>query len=169
MIPAQCEVDWGAWATLFTGCAAVLAALIVGLKQSRIQELQAKIADRVASTEEARIRLELFEKRYAFVVVLNRFVSRVRSKKDFWTEEDTAFLEESKRAQYLFPREMKAIIDRLWYLAADYQGTSDMLTSRIPGERDEAIKQRPKLRNDLNKIVEDFYEVCDREMRPFQH
>ncbi|WP_156494669.1 hypothetical protein [Brevundimonas sp. GW460-12-10-14-LB2] len=101
MIPAQCEVDWGAWATLFTGCAAVLAALIVGLKQSRIQELQAKIADRVASTEEARIRLELFEKRYAFVVVLNRFVSRVRSKKDFWTEEDTAFLEESKRAQYL--------------------------------------------------------------------
>lgn len=64
---------------------------------------------------------------------------------------------------------MKAIIDRLWYLAADYQGTSDMLTSRIPGERDEAIKQRPKLRNDLNKIVEDFYEVCDREMRPFQH
>lgn len=169
MIPAQCEVDWGAWATFFTGCAAVIAALIVGLRQAKIQEQQATIAARVASTEEARIRLELFEKRYAFVIVLNKFVSRVRSKRDFWTEEDSAFLDESRRAEYLFPRETKAIIDRLWNLAADYQATTDMMTSRIPGERDQALEQRPKLRAELNKIVEEFYAVCDREMRPFNH
>lgn len=169
MIPAQCEVDWGAWATFFTGCAAVGAAIYVGRKQTKIQQKQTDIADRVASIEEARIRLELFEKRYAFVVVLNKFVSRVRSKKDFWTEEDTLFLDESRRAEYLFPREMKAIIDRLWNLAADYQGTSDMLTSRIPGEREEAIKKRPGMRAELNQIVEEFYDVCDRELRPFQH
>ncbi|MGQ2971619.1 hypothetical protein [Brevundimonas mediterranea] len=169
MIPAQCEVDWGAWATFFTGCAAVTAASVIGVMQSKIQKQQANIADRVASTEEARIRLELFEKRYAFVIVLNKFVSRVRSKKDFWTEEDTAFLDESRRAEYLFPRETKAIIDRLWNIAADYQGTSDMMTSRIPGEREQALEQRPKLRAELNKIVEEFYGVCDREMRPFKH
>ena len=143
MIPAQCEVDWGAWATLFTGCAAVVAALIIGLKQTRIQELQAKIADRVASTEEARIRLELFEQRYEFVVVLNKFVSRIRSKKDFWTQEDSDFLDVSRRAQYLFPRETKAIIDRLWDVASDYQATSADMTGTSPADKAEAIKKRP--------------------------
>lgn len=145
-----------------------MAALIVGLKQSRIQELQAKIADRVASTEEARIRLELFEQRYAFVVVLNKFVSRIRSKKDFWTEEDSEFLDASRRAEYLFPREMKQIIDRLWNVASDYQATQEDMSSRSPSEKAEAIKKRPGLRDEINKIVDEFYQVCDREMRPFK-
>ena len=77
-------------------------------------------------------------------------------------------MDESRRAEYLFPRETKAIIDRLWNIAADYQATSDELTSRIPSERAEAIKKRPGLRAEINKIVEEFYEVCDRELRPFK-
>lgn len=169
MIPAQCEVDWGAWATFFTGCAAVAAALTVGLRQSKIQEQQAAIAARVAATEEARIRLELFEKRYEFVLTLDAFVKRVRAKREFWTDEDTAFLAGARRAEFLFPRDLKAIIDRLWNIASDYQASADAMASPIMAEREAAVEDRKNLRASLNATVEEFYELCDREIRPFDN
>lgn len=168
MIPTQCEVDWGAWATFFTGCAAVVAALVVGLRQSKIQELQADIASRVAATEEARIRLELFELRYAFVVALRNFVTRIHSSKDYWTVEDTKFLEESRRAEYLFPRELKPIIDRIWDIGADYQTSTMNLNSNNKAEETKAGQERSALRKDLDKAVKEFFDLCDRELRPFK-
>lgn len=168
MIPAQCEVDWGAWATFFTGCAAVVAALVVGLRQSKIQELQADIASRVAATEEARIRLELFELRYAFVVALRNFVTRIHSSKDYWTVEDTKFLEESRRAEYLFPRGLKPIIDRIWDIGADYQTSTMNLNSNNKAEKIKAGQERSALRKDLDKAVKEFFDLCDRELRPFK-
>ena len=122
----------------------------------------------MASTEEARIRLELFDKRYDFVLTLNAFVKRVQAKRDFWTDEDTAFLEGARRAEFLFPRDLKAIIDKLWSIGASYQAAAEDLSSADPDVRDGARESRKVLRASLNETVDEFYKLCDREIRPFK-
>lgn len=169
MIPAQCEIDWGAWATFFTGVAAVGAAIYVGRKQTKIQAQQTLIADRVASTEEARIRLEMFDKRYEFVETLDAFVKRVRSKRDEWTDEDTAFLDGARRAEFLFPRDLKQIIDDLWMDGAHYRDAAEDLTSPDDAKREAAQENRKQIRLSLDASVEAFRAMCDREVRPFNN
>jgi hypothetical protein len=70
-------IDWSAWATFVAGIAAVIGAIVVGLKQAGIAREQASIADRqaqimarqteiassVAETEATRLRYELYETR----------------------------------------------------------------------------------------------------------
>lgn len=179
-----CELNWSAWATLFTGftaivsalilgaatlftgLAAVAAALFVGLRQADIQRRQATISERMASTEEARIRLELFDKRYQFVQTVSAFIRRVRSSHEEWTDEDTAFLTEAREAEFLFPRRLKEIIDRMWILAVDYRDAAEDLDNEE--KRFEARQRRRELRASINEAVEEFDRLCAAELRPFK-
>lgn len=176
-------IDWGAWATFSTGLMAVAAALAVGLlqlkiskrqtkilaRQAEIQKNQTDISERIAATEESRIRLEMFEKRYEFIETLNAFVRRVRSKRDEWTDEDTAFLEGAKRAEFLFPRSLKGIIDNLWIGGAEYRDAAENLADPDMAKREAARETRKELRASLDASVDEFDQLCDREVRPFDN
>jgi hypothetical protein len=174
VIPDGYIIDWAAWATFSTGVLAVGAALFVGVRQSRIGQRQTdilaqqvEISDRIAATEEARVRLELFQKRYEFVQTYNLFIKRVRAKRDDFSEEDTAFLEGAKEAEFLFPRALKGLIDELWTLAIYYLDAGADLANPDEKVAEAARKKRVEVRAKIDEAAKKFDELCDRAMRPF--
>lgn len=66
----------GAGATLVTGILAVIAAVIIGIRQSRIANNQASIAAHQSKTDEMRLRSELFERRLSVYVRLRNHLNR---------------------------------------------------------------------------------------------
>lgn len=68
----------------------------------------------------------------------------------------------------MFPRELKPIIDRIWDIGADYQTSTMNLNSNNKAEKTKAGQERSALRKDLDKAVKEFFDLCDRELRPFK-
>ena len=167
IIPSGCAWDWQAVATLVAGLGAVVAALTVGLRQTEILHRQAEIAADLASIERAKIRFDLFDKRFEFVTIFQSFVRRIRSKNDLWTDEDDAFLTAARQAEFLFPLSMKPLIDELWDTSIAYQDAGDNLTSGDEALAQKAREDRKQLRQDLDGIVRRFSVMFDSEMRPF--
>ena len=58
-----CSFDWQSFSTLATGIAAVVGAVIVGLKQTEISRRQTDILKRQVELEDAKLRADLFERR----------------------------------------------------------------------------------------------------------
>ena len=159
--------DWQAIATLVTGLSAVGAALCVGARQTKILRRQSAIASRLAEIERAKIRFELFDRRFQFVMAFDAFVMRVRSKRDFLADEDVAFVVATNEAKFLFPRSIKPLIDELWDTAVLYQEAGDNLASDDEAVAQNAREDRKKVRCDLDDLVSRFSEMFDAEMRPF--
>ncbi|MEY4246128.1 MAG: hypothetical protein RLZZ245_3713 [Verrucomicrobiota bacterium] len=167
IVPSGWVVDWQAWATLAAGGLAVAAALAVGVMQTKLLSRQTEISSELADIERAKIRFELFEKRYEFVTIFYAFVGRIRSKTDIWNDEDDAFVAATRQAEYLFPASMRPLIEDLWDTSVAYQDAGDNLASKDQAVRDRAIADRNRLRRDLDDLVLRFSEMFDAEIRPF--
>ncbi|MBB5687656.1 hypothetical protein [Sphingobium boeckii] len=74
-----CNFDWQSFSTLFTGIAAVVGAVIVGLKQTGISSKQTDILDRQVELEEAKLRADLFERRLETYEATADFVIHISS------------------------------------------------------------------------------------------
>lgn len=119
-------MDWGEFATLFTGIAAVLAAYGVGQRQARILEAQHQLG-------ELSLRSTLFEKRVrvydatrrwlAYIAMHGAIPGRVLERRinsegpPEGSEIERDFLEQLDRARFLFRPAVFAELDRLWKLA----------------------------------------------------
>lgn len=167
----NCDVDWiavsnftMAGATLITGFLAVGAAFYVGRRQTEIQQ-------NLADTERARIRHELFDRRMEFVRELRAFEMRIhsiRNNEEFdLTEDDYRFVQIENEAKFIFPRKLKSIIDTIWKHGIEYADMAKQLKSEDLEERSSAQQKRSELRHKLEKAREEFDEMLDGVIRPF--
>jgi hypothetical protein len=76
------DFSWEAFATLFTGLAAVLAAFAVGWRQGSIQKIQAEIQKRQTELQEFELRSDLFDRRYRVFEKVERFLAEILQNAD---------------------------------------------------------------------------------------
>lgn len=101
---------WEAFATLSTGVGAVIAALVIGLRQAEIQRRQTKISERqtlilLRQTQlaELTLRKELFEKRHRIYILTYRLLQATRSMpKEEQNEAVREFALAKDQAKFLF-------------------------------------------------------------------
>lgn len=167
----NCVIDWiavsnftMAGATFATGILAVGAAFYVGRRQAEIQQ-------DLADIKRARIRHELFDRRMEFVRKLRAFETRINSTPNDdefdLTEDDFRFIQIAKESEYIFPRKLKSIIDTIWEYGIEYAETAKHLKSTNAEKRSSAQEKRSELRHELQKAREEFDEMLDGYMRPF--
>ena len=95
------EFDWQSFATLATGLSAVIAATLVGLRQTDIQHRQTKV-------QEDALRLELFEKRYLVFQKAEQFLREiVQEANDPKIETQHNFRVAIGESRFLFKPEVK--------------------------------------------------------------
>ncbi|MFY7838179.1 MAG: hypothetical protein ACOVQ0_18060 [Novosphingobium sp.] len=116
-----CEFDWPSFATLTSGLAAVIGAVVVGLKQvgiarrqADITDKQADILDRQVKLEAAKLRADLFQRRLATFEATADFVFHITALPE--QDEKAAarislFAEKMRESQFLF--EDPAVYKRL--------------------------------------------------------
>ncbi|WP_303699594.1 hypothetical protein [Brevundimonas naejangsanensis] len=164
-------IDWvvasnlaAAGATLITGVSAVLAAVHVGRRQTKIQQ-------DLADIERARIRHELFDRRMEFVRELRAFETRTKSTRNDdefdLTEDDFRFIKMEQEAKFIFPRNLKPILDTLWDYGIEYAELAKHLKSTDLEERSSAQQKRSELRHKLEEAREEFDKMLDGVIRPF--
>ena len=102
------EFDWQSFATLATGLSAVIAATLVGLRQTDIQHRQTKV-------QEDALRLELFEKRYLVFQKAEQFLREiVQEANDPKIETQHNFRVAIGESRFLFKPEVKEGLNEIW-------------------------------------------------------
>jgi hypothetical protein len=100
--------DWPSFATLMTGGFAVLAAYLVGRRQTDIQSRQADI-------QEAMLRSDLFDRRYNVFERAERFIREILQKADDPSPEtQREFLIAMGEARFLFSPKVREGLDEIW-------------------------------------------------------
>jgi hypothetical protein len=113
---------WEAFSTLATGLAAVLAAIVIGLRQAGIAHRQAEIADQQrkilgqqADTDSARLKGELFEKRFAVYEGVKSFLSAiVREGGDPGGIYAQGFLVALDQSRFLYRAQVSDDLQEIW-------------------------------------------------------
>jgi hypothetical protein len=74
---AWTDFSWEAFATLATGIGAVVAAIVVGLRQAGISDRQSRILERQVGLDELKLRSDLFDRRFAVYEATRKFVGHI--------------------------------------------------------------------------------------------
>lgn len=117
-------LSWEAFATLLTGLAAVVAAVIVGLRQAAIQREQVAVAarqtqilDRQTALAELSLRKDLFEKRYEVYRATNNLLVKALQEGGFVDYNDPIqqpFLMAKDAAKFLFRPSVEVGLQEIW-------------------------------------------------------
>jgi hypothetical protein len=171
---------WEAFAALVTGLAAVVAAVIVGLRQAGIQLAQARISskqtdilDKQVQLEELKLRNELFDRRFeiyqktqAYLVALSSIDKRSDIKKtlmEFLTARDTS--------QFLFHKRGAATLLNIYQLGEEISAAHDAVETARAGNRDVTphanalAAAKAKIQPIYNVLHESFPELWLAEIR----
>lgn len=163
--------SWEAFATILTGLGALIAALVIGLRQVEIQRTQTQIQLRQTKLAELALRKDLFEKRHAIYLAtyhLLRAATRTTPKKevdqifhDFAVAKDQAkFLFHqgvAERLEEIFQKSSHVIMVR------DSQGTAYRPTTEHLKLSDEYVEWMVRAEFHLSDIFGDelkLTEVC---------
>jgi len=145
-----CQFDWQSFATLTTGLAAVLGAVIVGWKQVGIADRQANISEhqsgilgRQVDLEETKLRAELFQRRLETFEITADFILHIMELPQT-DEADTrtkSFCSKMRESQFLFSNpEVYPTLVSFWEKGNDVR--LDLRTSRA--EHENGIKHNPE-------------------------
>lgn len=117
-------LSWEAFATLASGLLAVIAAVIVGLRQVAIQREQVAVAarqteilDRQTALAELTLRHELFEKRYAVYAAANNLLFKAVQNGEWVSYNDevrATFAAAMDKAKFLFRPSVSAALQEIW-------------------------------------------------------
>ena len=143
---------WEAFATLFTGLAAVVGAVYIGHRQLRISELT--------------VRTELFDKRFEYYKLFEKYLSAVRSTEgEISLELQNEFLAESRKAELIFPTKITPEIDEIWNKGFEYKDLQEDLASQDSAKSDAARGRRKEIRADLDAAYKRFQEIASKQIR----
>lgn len=123
------EFDWQSFSTLVTGLTAVIAALIIGWRQSQILAMQSEISEMQATTDMLRLRHELFDRRlevYRSTMSLIRHIVSHATKPS--SELQNEFLLAKGQATFLFSADVNAHLQTVWESACDYELVKGQMT-----------------------------------------
>ena len=109
------QFDWPSFATLVTGLAAVSAAVVIGLRQTKITERQNAVA-------EMALKLDLYDRRFSvYTEVLNSLevVTKLDKIGEVFYDLHKTIRSNAETSRFLFDdrvyRQLKAIDRRIWY------------------------------------------------------
>lgn len=115
---AWCSFTWEAFATLFTGVAAVVGATVIGWRQSQIMAKQTAISEKQAEIEKLNHRSEQFDRR------MKVYETAVEWLRHFWAHGSAAtgdlhnrYIWAIETAKFLFRPEVSAAMEN-WRKAA---------------------------------------------------
>ena len=127
--------SWEAFSTLATGAGAVLAAVVIGVRQSAIAERQVAIADRQsrilekqAHLEELKLRSELFERRFAVYQATRSFCVSIMAHADEPEQGiQRDFLTALDQSKFLFRPSVYADLKDLWARSCGFFATRSVM------------------------------------------
>jgi hypothetical protein len=109
------EFSWEAFATLVAGILAVIAAGVIGWRQSQISKRQAEILDGQLQLERQRHKAELFEKRFAVYEATRKILQNLMKHANEPEDEfKRAYLVAIDQSKFLFRHDVYESLDRLW-------------------------------------------------------
>lgn len=153
------EFSWEALATLVTGLAAVIAAMLVGLRQAGIADRQSRILARQVGLDELALRAELFEQRFAVYEGVRKFLAAIMAYADKPEPEiERGYLVAMDQARFLFRPEVHEQLREVWKRAcgffavksvmkAQYEKTGDYGHANIEKEHEHLLWLAGKLEN----------------------
>jgi hypothetical protein len=144
---------WEAFATLVTGILAVIAAVVIGVRQSGIASAQTDIAGRQAdiagrqaeilqkqvALDELKLRADLFEKRFAVYDATRHILSQAiqDSKRPARGDErETAFLIAKDQATFLFRPSVSDDLHSIWMSICASQAVRAEMDANFARDRD---------------------------------
>lgn len=134
-------LSWEAFATLFTGIAAVAGAVVIGWRQQRIIQGQAEI-------ERLTLNASLFDRRLKIVDSFNKLRQSLKWRASDPSEALAEFAKASEVAVFLFPMTTADLISEIW-------GVATKLVSARTGMDEEANEENKKA------IYEAMYRPAD--------
>jgi hypothetical protein len=156
-LSAACEVDWQALATFLTGILAVVAAVHVGRKQTKIQERQTRLI-------ENDLKISLLETRTKCVSDMREIYWAWMRYAKLSQEEMHKFYKLMEQAQLMFPlavsKKLDDLVDATFWSEQHYQrsqiyndrGEQDLANDRLEksfAEEDKVMKLMPELLKEL--------------------
>lgn len=130
-------VPWDALATLASGALAVGAATFVAIRQLEISKRQTAIQEELAEIEAAKLRAELFDRRFAVYEATARFAAAIVAHAKFPADDIARdFQLAMDRARLLFRPSVSDFLQVAWGRACDLMSAADTLEGvRSPAER----------------------------------
>lgn len=139
-----CSFDWQSFSTLATGMAAVVGAVIVGLKQTEISRKQTDILKRQVELEDAKLRADLFERRLETYEATADFVMNVWATPNDDAEADARikrFNMKMRESQFLFSdQNVYRRLYEFWEIGNKARHNSTLLSA----EREQRLKYDPE-------------------------
>ncbi|MCF8505000.1 MAG: hypothetical protein K9G59_08805 [Caulobacter sp.] len=148
------DFSWEAFATLATGLSAVAAATGVAINQMKITRQQLE-------NERLSLRLALFEKRYAFHLLLARYKAATRFQKGVSIQLQRDFVREARQARFLFPAVVGNIVSEIASLGDEYQDLTPEKDASDKQIRQDAIERRKGIRARQDELFKKFDEIAD--------
>lgn len=142
--------DWQSFATLVTGLAAVGAAAVIGLKQSRIQQRQASIQD----TE---LRLALFDRRFSVFRRTEQYLREILQHAASPSREtEMEFLRAMGEARFLFSPAVLSGLDLVWKQGCEFHALKVVMDRCLQTEGHHGVGNPEKEAAALNWFHEYF-------------
>jgi F0F1-type ATP synthase membrane subunit c/vacuolar-type H+-ATPase subunit K len=114
--------SWEAFSTLSAGVAAVLGAIVVGIKQAKISSQQTEILKRQIQLEELSFRASLFERRMKIYESTSEFLlSIIRNASPPDGDREISFLRAQRDTEFLFAPNVLDHLNEIWRRAAEYR------------------------------------------------
>lgn len=128
-----CGLSWEAFATLFTGVLAVLAAVVVGRQQIGISAKQTDILDRQVRLQEMSLREALFERRMAVFNVVQLFLADVLRDGVIRRSLESRFLEALGQIPLLFRPQVQEGVMAAYGTAKELNALQDQIRAAEAG------------------------------------
>lgn len=125
------QFDWPSFATLTTGALAVLAAMYVGKKQTKISERQVEL-------EEATLRADLFDRRmavYESAATMLQLLPQGRGQSDETRAAYSDYFPRMREGQFLFKDPaVRTMLTAIWARASDHETDLQALRTLDPAD-----------------------------------
>lgn len=121
--------SWEAFATLAAGFGAVIAATVIGVRQTGIADRQARILERQVALDELRLRSDLFDRRWAVYEATREFLAEImRHAAEPKQELQHEFLMSMNEASFLFHPKVSEELQDMWKRSCEFFAVKSIST-----------------------------------------
>jgi hypothetical protein len=163
------QFSWEAFATLATGFAAVIAAMIVGLRQSGIADRQAQILQTQVGLDSLKLRSDLFDRRFAVYEETRKLVIHVMAHAAKASQEtEREFFLAVDKSIFLFHPAVHERLDDIWKKYNEFCTVRSMMDEsydRTKTYGQENIERKTQLLNFFHVTLANYHDVFGDELR----
>jgi hypothetical protein len=155
--------SWEAFATLATGLAAVIAASIIGWRQTGIQTRQTEILEQQALAQSLALKVELFDRRYSVYDMVKEHLGSMLNDGRIPNDETTRnFHIAMGEAKLLFSDEVSSGLSEIWKLSCELDEAVSQMTQSYSNSGDNGVensRRKSELGRKLNSRLQTLPEL----------